>query len=111
MKWFKILVFTTYIKSESFIYCNDEEKFNFKSIIDLICFPSYAKFLFTLDKPLKEKFVSFINYYIFALINSKKNSTDEVVIDEKIIFFLKNFYSNESSNSDLITGNIYRLFF
>lgn len=100
----------SFIKSESFIFCNDEEKCNLKSIIDLICFPAYSKFLFSLEKPLKEKFVLLINSYILALINSKKNISDEVIVDEKILFFLKNYYSIESSNFDLINCNIKNIF-
>lgn len=99
------LVFDTYVKSETFVFCNDEEKSYIKAVIDLICFPAYAKFLFSLSESLKNKFVCFINIYICSLINSKKNSSDEVNIDEKLMFFLRNFFSNESNNYDLITSN------
>lgn len=101
---FTNIVFDVYTKSETFIYSTDEEKSYIKSVIDLICFPAYAKFLFSLSANLKNRFVSLINVYICSMINAKKNSSDEVNLDERILFFLRNIYNNESSNSNLITS-------
>ena len=52
------------------------------------------------------KFVGLINLYISSLIKSKKNFTDEILIDEKIVFFIKNFYHNEKNENDLITSKL-----
>ena len=46
-----------------------------------------------------------VNLFISVIVKSKKNSEDCVIIDEKLIFFLKNFYHNESTGHELITSN------
>jgi hypothetical protein len=46
-----------------------------------------------------------VNLFISIMVKIKKNSDDNVIIDEKLFLFLRNYYHNESTGHDLITCN------
>jgi hypothetical protein len=62
-------------------------------LVDILIFPSYAKFIFSISDDIKEKILDFIFYFVTIYMN-----LSEGVFDIKLFNFLKTYYVNENDH-------------
>jgi hypothetical protein len=104
-KLFIIIVFITFFQSEGMILLNNDQRNQIKILTDILIYPSYAKFIFSISDEIKEKILDMIYYYL----------TNHAVLDGnfdiKIYQFLKVHYTNSTDYRVNQSNNILNLVF
>jgi hypothetical protein len=81
-------IFINFFKSEAMVLLNNDQKNQIKILIDILIYPSYAKFIFNISDDFKERVLDMI-YYFLTVHNGLEGN-----MDIKIFNFLRVYYVN-----------------